>query len=361
MGCLLVARGDSLTSGHSSNHVASLLRSVRKPSTRGRSKRESQMRRDPIMRVVSALILLAFTMSSVLAHDFWLELDPSATDGLIDVSLHVGDEFPGDEFPRDPTHLRKFAVIDADGARDLPGRDGRAPAGFLRTGRAGAHWVVYESAPRKITLEATKFERYLREDGLEHAAKERVRLGETDIAGREAYSRFAKSWMVFDGELDTRPAPSFDEPIGLRLEIVPLEDPSTSSSDGRLPVKVLFHGKPVEGVRVRARKRAPVAESTTIEPSVETSGSAESVPIAARTDAEGRATLELGREDGGESFWLVACVHMVRAVDTDQSDWESSWASLTFVRRDAGLASVRSSSEAEVRVEAASSTAAAAK
>jgi hypothetical protein len=47
-----------------------------------------------------------------------------------------------------------------------------------------------------------------------------------------------------------------------------------------------------------------------------------------RTDKQGRATLPV--QARGE--WLLSTVHMVPCTESDQAEWESTWASLTFAR-----------------------------
>jgi hypothetical protein len=48
----------------------------------------------------------------------------------------------------------------------------------------------------------------------------------------------------------------------------------------------------------------------------------------ARSDAGGRVTLPT--REAGE--WLVSVVHMEPCRERSVADWESTWASLTFVR-----------------------------
>jgi uncharacterized GH25 family protein len=50
--------------------------------------------------------------------------------------------------------------------------------------------------------------------------------------------------------------------------------------------------------------------------------------VQARTDARGMVALDTSRP--GE--WLVSAVHMTQSEDRAEADWQSRWASLTFVR-----------------------------
>ena len=74
-------------------------------------------------------------------------------------------------------------------------------------------------------------------------------------------------------------------------------------------MRLLLDGAALSGALVVARPKAdPAADRR------------------ARTDAEGRVTLELDRPGP----WLVTSVHMLAAPKETGADWESLWASLTF-------------------------------
>jgi uncharacterized GH25 family protein len=88
---------------------------------------------------------------------------------------------------------------------------------------------------------------------------------------------------------------------------------------------VLDQGHPLAGALVRAWRAPLDASGLPRDPAVR-----DSVGPAwqGRTDARGETNVPVA--DAGE--WLVSCVHMVPCRDATQADWESSWASLTFVR-----------------------------
>ena len=98
-------------------------------------------------------------------------------------------------------------------------------------------------------------------------------------------------------------------PVGLDLEIVPAVDPRGLGRGGALPVRVTWRGAPAPGLLVKALSRDDA-----------------SVHIAGRTDADGRATLQLPR--GG--VWLVNTVRIEAAPPGSGFDWRSTWSSLTF-------------------------------
>ncbi|HKE00298.1 MAG TPA: DUF4198 domain-containing protein, partial [Planctomycetota bacterium] len=181
----------------------------------------------------------------------------------------------------------------------------------------GTSVVWLETQPTRIELEAAKFEQYLKEDGLDAAAEARKRAGATGKPGRERYTRYAKS--IFRVGLAAMGGVSATAPTGLALEFVPLADPCALRVGQRLDVRLLHRGAPLDGALVRAWRRPPGT------------GGAASQPAA----FEGRASSGfVSIPITGTGAWLVSAVHMMPA--TGDVDWESSWASLTFVVSEAG-------------------------
>jgi uncharacterized GH25 family protein len=251
------------------------------------------------------VLVVALNGAALHAHDFWIE--PSAyrveVGTLLGVGLRVGEGHRGDAVARNAARIRRFVLAGPAGEQTIAGADGAEPAGSARVTTAGLLVIGYHSRPSRITLEAEKFEAYLAEEGLERIAALRAERRESAQPGRELYSRCAKA-LVVSGRLATG---GHDRRLGLPLELVPEANPYVSGR--RLPIRILFQGRPLEGALVVALPR-------------EEPGSR----LAARSDRDGRAVfaLEAGRT------WLVKAVHMVPAPAGTGADWESLWASLTF-------------------------------
>jgi hypothetical protein len=244
----------------------------------------------------SLLLLLAAMLSaSAHAHDFWIEpssFTPAAGD-VVAVRLRVGEHLEGEPVPRRTGRIERFFARSAAGEHEVPGQPDRDPAGVLKVRDEGTTIVAYRSLPTRTELEATKFESYLREEGLERVIDERKKRGESAKAGTEIYSRAAKTLVHTGG------GAAKDQALGLRLEVVRSGD----------TFQVLFEGKPLQNALVVGIRRGHAAN-----------------PTRARTDASGRVSFpSIGR---GE--WLVKTVHMVRAPASANADWESIWASVTF-------------------------------
>ena len=253
-----------------------------------------------VRRRLCAMAML-MVAPAALAHDFWIE--PStfrpAIGAMISASLRVGQEWIGDPVARDTSIIEKFIVRDNGGERAIAGFEGHDPAGLLRVEKAGGAIVGYRSRPQHLELPAEKFEKYLRDEGLDRIIAIRAQRAESKKRSREIYSRCAKSLLVAgDGKT------VFDKPLGFRYEIVPLK-----VSGDAIDVRVLYESKPLRDAMVVAMHRD--------DPSLR---------IHVRSDASGRASFKLPKR----GVWMIKSVQMIPAPATSNADWESLWASLTF-------------------------------
>lgn len=253
-------------------------------------------------RAVAASVAL-LAAAALSAHDFWIE--PStftpAPNQVVSVRLLVGQRFRGEPIPRTSALIERFVVVTPAGELPVPGREGGDPAGLVRASAPGLAIVGYASRNSSVSLEAGKFEKYLAEEGLERVSAERRRRGETEKPAREDFARCAKALLSVGG------ADGADRAIGLALELVAEKSPYALSG-AALPVRLLYLGKPLSGALVTA---FPYDAPETAQ--------------SARTDASGRATLDISRR----GQWLIKAVHMIPSATRD-ADWQSLWASLTF-------------------------------
>lgn len=272
---------------------------------------------NPLSAIASRLRLLSAVMAGCLAaclcgtwltaHDFWVQ--PSAftpsPEAVLPVRLFVGDYFRGEPFARRASLIERFVAVGPHGEAQIVGLEGSDPAGYVRLIRSGLHALAYRSRRSFTRLGAKQFEAYLAEEGLERISRERAAEGHADRAVREAFSRCAKA-LVQVGEIDSTAG---DRPIGLELELVADKNPYALSIGEKLPVRLLYQGKPLAGALVAAVNRNDVAGRT-----------------ATRTNQDGKAVLTLDRK----GLWMIRAVHMVRPDAGVEADWESLWASLTF-------------------------------
>ena len=263
------------------------------------------------------LCLAATLTTTVAAHDFWIA--PSAfvsnAGERIDLRLRVGHLDHADDVVRDPARIERFSLLTPDGLiKDIVGVDAHAPAGVIRPTIPGLNIAIYDSTSVSHTMEAAKFEAYLKEEGLERIVAERAKRGESGASGVEIYSRCAKSLIWIDGDAPAAPAGTGDSAMGMRLELVAAKMPGELKPGDDMPVQLLFDGNPIEGVKIVA---ANTANASADDPEGQ---------VIARSDADGRASFKLPVA----GMWMIHAVHMQRLPDDAEAQWESLWASLTF-------------------------------
>ena len=253
------------------------------------------------------------------AHEFWLA--PSSYRAgprdTLAVGAFVGTGFRGEARPYAAPRAKRFTV-EAGRRDDLrPGVTSGERTWALLLPRDGAgQLIAYESDYAFISLPAERFDAYLAEEGLEDPLAARRALGPRAGNGRERYMRCAKTWVA------GRQSRRVTRPQGLDLEIVPLVDPSGAT---RLPLRVLYRGRPLANALVRAWVRPLESGAVPFD-----AAHRDSVGLAhqVRTKRDGTALVDVGRP--GE--WLVNVVHMSPSEDPRQAEWQSVWSSLTFAR-----------------------------
>jgi len=261
-------------------------------------------RRERVKRLLLAVSALALA-SRAAAHDFWIEpstFHPNAGE-RVTATLRVGQKLDGEPVPRIPPLIRRFVLKGERGEMTVVGPPGGDPAGYARVPDASLYWLGYESNAYPVTLDAQKFEHYLKEEGLEQIIGRRAKAKQSTAEGREHFYRCAKALLARESDK------GFDAPIGFTLELIPRKNPYAMRAGGELPLLLEFRGKPIANVLVVAMNKNDPGKA-----------------VRARTDAKGRVTLRLGRS----GFWLIKAVHMEAAPPDSGADWESWWASMTF-------------------------------
>jgi hypothetical protein len=232
--------------------------------------------------------LLLLIAASLQAHDLYLmpQTFTPAPGARILLSAHTGDSFPVSEQAVDPARLKSWPEGDW---RML----GRATHTTFDV-KPGGQFFAVSTAPRLLEMEPAKFAAYLKEEGL-------AITPHTGRPNREMYAKFAKTWIVAG-----KPTPNFSTPLGLRIEIVPLADPSQVAIGESLPIQLLFDGKPCAGVQLEIATAA-------------------GHKVVGRTDAMGKLSVPIT----SAARTRLHAVHMIPASVTTH-EWESFWASFTF-------------------------------
>lgn len=263
---------------------------------------------------IRLLVLIIFALlfsSTASAHEYWLEpetfhLKPNEKTA---VHLYVGDGLTKDreERPFQSAKTTRFDVFSIGKTLDLKTslKDEVMPVCDFSAARTGEYLLTMERRWSFIKIESAKFEDYLREEGMEYIIGERAKLNENQKEGRERYSRFIKSLVQVGDKRDE----TYKKIAGLKLEIVPQENPYSKKIGDSLKFQVLFDGKPIAGRKIFADNRDGATQELT-------------------TDKNGKAAMKIERK----GLWLVRVVNMRRcaAADCGEADWESFWSAFTF-------------------------------
>lgn len=272
-----------------------------------------------LQRVVWSGILACALTASLAAHEFWVTAVQweVAAGGKLTILANVGSVFPAADSFTTPDRVASVRLVG-------PGIDVAIPPPYRREADSlaadvtapsapGTYVGVFAIKPRTAEKSGTVFEEHLKHQGLTHVAAERAARGETAKAVRERYSRYGKTLITVGSGGDRSAA---TRALGLKIELVPLADPTALAAGSPLRVRLLLDGKPLPGALAGAiyagAKAAP-----------------DSWPLTATTDARGEAEFLL--EHRGP--WLVRAVTMQRRDNEsgpDAADWETYWASLTF-------------------------------
>lgn len=253
-----------------------------------------------------AVLLLAVPMH---AHDTWLAPDRfrATAAGPVTLSLSSGMEFPKLDHAIAPDRVASAHWQRARGRGALPTGTSAAHALEFRADAAQGitvYSVVLHPRPSKLKREQVR--EYIDHLGIPNpnevfgAWQKTAKSEETGYR----YMKYAKTF-VRTGAADASRA--WAEPAGMRLELIPQNDPTSISAGSTLEVVLLDRGKPLA--------RYPVA--------LLREGAKE--PVSAVTDAEGRVRLTL-RAAGR---YMLRATTLEPSADT-AARWDVHFTTMTF-------------------------------
>lgn len=242
------------------------------------------------------LVLLSASLFTAagLAHDTWIAPDAfrTARRTAITVSLTSGMEFPKLDHPIQPDRVAEARLrTSARKVIDLSGASVSANALLFRqalsTPGVTLFWVRLH--PRPSELQPQQVREYVDHLGLGDPEAVVKQWGGGVV--RYRYTKFAKTFV----RVGKGSGGAWSEPAGLRLELMPLSDPTAARAGGTIAFRLLADGRPL--------KRYPVTvthEGSTESKSARTdeTGSIEiDLPASGRYMVKA-ATLEASRESG---------------------------------------------------------------
>lgn len=189
-------------------------------------------------RILFAALALFLTFgSNAFAHDFWLNSQVSNT-GSAQVDIGYGHDFPNpEEIPSKRTHLFEAPHL-------------LSPQGEIAIKQQGPNYHYVGQADKNLSnymaIGSYKLTFWSKgPDGWD--MKTRLQMPEANYC--EHVGMYAKAIPPTGTDGDNS---FFSKPTGLRMEIIPLVNPSTVKPGGKLPVQVLVDGKPAKTVLVTA-------------------------------------------------------------------------------------------------------------
>ncbi len=246
------------------------------------------------------------------AHDMWITAIPGlyqAKPGNVRLVLTIGGVFPQPEFAVPPDRIAR-SFFYRNNAQYLPlqwTKEEHSSFADLKFTEPGHAFVVVEQPPRFIELTAKQFNEYVRHEGMPHIYELRKRKGIANESARELYSRYVKALLHVGAGDETNEW--FTQPLGLKIEIVPLDDPCRG---GVVPIRLLLDGKPLANQIIQYGRSAKTLREV-------------------KTNEHGEAQLTID----APGLWIVKTIHMeyhpeeVKFNDKT-ANWVSHWATLTF-------------------------------
>lgn len=255
-------------------------------------------------RVLVVVVAGLLAASLAAAHDFWLVPVGAEIRGI------NGSDFPVSLNAVVPARLAAAVAVSPAGRKPLEVIGTRDSMLILKADQTigGIFYAAVALHPRRITLSGKDFNEYLTHDGLPQIHALRQQRGQLDSSAVERYQKFAKALIARPGAGSVAL-----EPVGQRLELVPLADPAALKPGDTLRVEVRFEGRPIAGLTIHAGYEGqPAGKHAQTH----------------RSDAAGRVAVPIGQT----GLWYLRTIHM-REVHEPPVQWESFWASLTFTVR----------------------------
>jgi uncharacterized GH25 family protein len=256
---------------------------------------------------LSSLLLLC---SMAFAHEFWLEPIKFwlKKNEKVRIDLMVGEDYKGEHSDGTKYKIVKLDHYGANHRQDIRTKvEGDSLSSIdISFASEGSHLIAFNNTSKFIELEASKFNEYLRTEGLDNVIKLRDQSKDTLKAGRELYQRCVKTLIQVGDKTDE----TYGINTGMRLEIIPAKNPYSQKSKGPLSFKILFDNKPLNNALVLAWHM--VQGKTTHE--------------TLRSDKNGQVTFPIDQT----GKWMISTVHMIPNNNLKEADWKSYWGSYTF-------------------------------
>jgi len=261
------------------------------------------------MKKLISIIAILFVWIGASSHEFWLQPKKFkyALNEEMNVAFLVGENFEGESWDLKKNKIEKLALSHLTKTTDLrlqvkPDEKVKLKYKFAEE---GTYLLSMQSNEAYIELEAGKFNNYLKEDGIENALDIRTKTNTLDKPSKEFYSRYVKLLVQAGDKTDD----TFKKKTGMRIEIIPNQNPYLLKSGDYLQCLVLFNGKPSAHQMVKVWNKIG---NTTFQQNNYT---------------ENDGTIKFPISSKGP--WMISTVIMIPS-EKPGADWQSFWSSLVF-------------------------------
>ncbi len=254
-----------------------------------------------------ALVLLIVVLSD--AHEFWIKPQQfyfKPGDDMV-ADLMVGENFQGEFWDLTRHQVVSLEMFTAFGKKDLV-KEVKPTKGKninVKLAAEGTHLFALKSNAAFKELEGEKFNDYLKEDGLDNILQYRTDKGELGKPSREFYTRYAKLIVQSGNKTDE----VYKRKVGLKHEIIPLNNPALLKSGDYMECRILFDNEPARHQLVKVWNF--IGNRIFLQ----------------NIYTENDGSIKFPISNSGP--WMVSTVRMEVSQNV-QADYESSWASLVF-------------------------------
>ena len=277
-----------------------------------------------MLAVLAALVAVAGTASVLSAHDFWIVPDAFqvASGATLSVRGQSSAKFPTSGSATAPDRVAEARVVGATSDERITDLSVSGTSLLIRhrPTTAGQRVVALALASRTSRVTPAQLKRYIALEGAPELAERYDREGAYPKADTvtQIAAKFAKTVV----EVGSGGPRAFAKAVGHALELVPVNDPSELRAGDTLAVRLLYHGRPVPGVYLRAGAAATAAPA---EPVSKDGAAEERKELVIATGADGVARVAVG-ESG---LWNVRTLYAA-AQAGDANAWELYFATLVF-------------------------------
>jgi hypothetical protein len=207
----------------------------------------------------------------------------------------------------------------------------------FKTGAPGTWVAGLSTRPNDIAMDAKAFNDYLAHDGITDMLDWRSANGALNKDAVEKYSKHVKT--IF--QVGDKKTTDWQAELGYPIEFIPLANPYDLKPGDKLPVKLLFAGKPLTNQIVTIDAASPPQDHGHEHAAADEHGHEHDAAnghsheegeehthaggTQLRTDARGELTFPVDRE----GVWFLRTIHLVPSTEAGLTH-ESNWATLTF-------------------------------